>query len=205
MEVRAVAKTLRVQPRKVRLVAEAVKGKPAQDAADRLRYHPSKGARLLRKVILSAIANAVENENASPETLRIKSILIDQGPVYKRLMARAQGRGNRILKKTSHITVIVEDDYEPRGRKKGGPKPKPRPKFEKPRARRAEKAEAVTAPPAVTDVTSEAAAASAEAPTEVVAPETSEAAVPAEAESGEGSPETAEGGSDTESEQEKGN
>jgi large subunit ribosomal protein L22 len=109
MEVRAVAKFVRVQPRKVRLVANEVKGKGAIYAANHLRFHPSKGAFVLHKVLVSAISNAVENNNLDARTLRIREIRIDEGPVLKRIQARAMGRANRIMKRMSHITVVVED------------------------------------------------------------------------------------------------
>ncbi len=134
MEVRAVAKYIRVQPRKVRLVAAEVSGKPAQRMADVLRFHPSKGACVLRKVILSAIANAQENEGAAPEALVISEIRVDEGPRIKRMHARAMGRGNRILKRTSHITVVVEDVAPTAAVKPHGTKAKARPSFEKPKA-----------------------------------------------------------------------
>ncbi|MBI1757029.1 MAG: 50S ribosomal protein L22 [Fimbriimonas ginsengisoli] len=127
MEVRAVSKYVRVQPRKVRIVADQVRGKPANQAAALLRYQPSKGARELRKTLMSAVANARENHDVSPEMLRISEIKIDEGPRLKRIIAKAQGRAGRILKKTSHITVVVQD-YEPAARvKPHGTKAKPRP------------------------------------------------------------------------------
>ena len=112
MDVRAVAKYVRVQPRKVRLVASEVRGKSARAAADLLRFHPSKGARALRKVLISAMANAQENHGANPDTLRILKISVDEGPRLKRIRPRAMGRVNRILKKTSHITVVVREREE---------------------------------------------------------------------------------------------
>ena len=109
MEVRAVGKFMRVQPRKVRIIADQVRGRNAVHAAALLQYHTSKGAHLLRKVLVSAMANAQENHGISPETLSISTIMVDEGPRLKRMQARAMGRGNRIIKKTSHITVVVEE------------------------------------------------------------------------------------------------
>jgi large subunit ribosomal protein L22 len=129
MEVRATGKYLRVQPRKVRIVADELRGKPAAHAAALLRYHPSKSARMLRKVLVSAISNAQENHGVSPEALRISAIVVDAGPRIKRIQARAMGRAYRIEKKTSHITVTVEE-YEGEQRvKPHGTKPKARPSF----------------------------------------------------------------------------
>lgn len=136
MEVRAVAKYNKVQPRKVRRIAETVKGQPAQRSAAQLLFHASKSAAMLRKVILSAIANAVENHNTSPETLRISTIMVDEGPRQKRVTQKAMGRGARILKKTSHITVVVEDSVTTGKQKPHGTKAKPRPKFDAPRRSR---------------------------------------------------------------------
>jgi large subunit ribosomal protein L22 len=127
MEVRAIAKYVRVQPRKVRIIADEVRGSSAAYAASQLRYHPSKGAHALRKVLISAMANAQENHGISPEQLRIAAITVDEGPKLKRIQARAMGRGNRIEKKTSHITVTVADDLVINNVKPHGTKPKPRP------------------------------------------------------------------------------
>jgi len=173
MEVRAVAKFIRVQPRKVRIVAAEVKGQPAIMSAHKLRFHPSKGARLLRKVLVSAIANAQENYSIPGEALRIARIQIDEGPTLKRITQRAQGRANRINKKMSHITVILED-YEPSGEvKPHGTMAKARPKFEAPKKSVKKAAEAIAkaaedAAPAevkedVTEATAEVAETSAEA------------------------------------------
>ena len=92
MEVRAVAKFVRVQPRKVRQIAREVRGKQAVRTADVLRFHPGKGARVLAKVIRSAVANAQENHGADPDTLRIREVQINEGPMLKRIHARAMGR-----------------------------------------------------------------------------------------------------------------
>lgn len=102
-------------------------------SAHKLRFHPSKGAFALRKVLVSAISNAANNNGVPPENLRIARIQVDEGPRLKRIERRAMGRGNRILKRMSHITVIVED-YEPAEKvKPHGTKAKPRPKFEAPK------------------------------------------------------------------------
>jgi large subunit ribosomal protein L22 len=194
MEVKAIAKYVRVQPRKVRIIADEVRGKNAAHAASLLRYHTSKSAAALRKVLISAMANAQENNNLSPETLKIAAITVDEGPRLKRMRARAQGRGNRILKKTSHITVIVEDAPIERPVKPHGTKAKPRPTFAAPvkgkkGAAKAPKAEeAVAAAPAAEE---EVVAAAEETPAEEATPvEVSEAPE----EQGSAEPETAEEG-----------
>lgn len=129
MEVKALARNIRVQPRKVRIIADKVRGKNANHAVVLLRYHPSKGARELRKVLMSAIANAQENNRLSPESLRIATIMVDEGPRLKRIQARAMGRANRIVKKSSHITVVVEDVARQAVVKPHGTRAKKRPSF----------------------------------------------------------------------------
>jgi large subunit ribosomal protein L22 len=129
MEVRAISKYVRVQPRKVRIIADEVRGKNALHTASVLRYHTSKGAHELRKVLVSAMANAQENHNLSPDQLRIAAITVDEGPRLKRMQARAMGRGNRIIKKTSHITVVVEDFEATPAVRPHGTKAKTRPSF----------------------------------------------------------------------------
>ena len=129
MEVKATAKYIRVQPRKVRIIADEVRGTNALHTASLLRYHTSKSAHALHKVLVSAMANAQENHNLAPEALRISAILVDEGPRLKRMQARAMGRGNRIVKKTSHITVVVEDYEVARPVRPHGTKAKSRPTF----------------------------------------------------------------------------
>ena len=127
MEVRATGKYIRVQPRKVRIIATEVKGKTAAQAANVLAFHTSKGARELRKVLVSAMANAYANNNIPYEQQKIRVIQVDEGPRLKRMTQKSMGRGARIIKKTSHITVIVED-FEPTAKvKPHGTKAKPRP------------------------------------------------------------------------------
>ncbi len=127
MEVRAIAKFVRVQPRKVRIIADEIRGKNALHASHLLRYHPSKSARLLNKVLLSAVANAEQNNGLSQELLKISRIEINEGPRLKRITQKAMGRGARIVKKTSHITVVVEDAPAETRVKPHGTKAKARP------------------------------------------------------------------------------
>ncbi len=110
MEVRAVAKRLNIAPQKARLVADQVRGKPVSDALDILNFSVRKGAVLVRKVLESAIANAENNEGADVDELKISEIYVDAGMTMKRIRPRAKGRADRILKRTSHITVKVTDD-----------------------------------------------------------------------------------------------
>lgn len=131
MEVRAVGRRIRVQPRKVRLVANEIRGKHAIPALAQLRYHPSKSAKVLHKVLKSAIANAVENSGLGEENLIIANVIVDEAPRLRRMEARAMGRGNIILKRSSHVTVILREG-EPFKLPKSNAKPKARPKFEAP-------------------------------------------------------------------------
>ena len=105
--VRASAKYVRVSPRKARLVADQVRGLPAERAVSLLKFSDKKAAAMIRKLVESAIANAENNAGADIDELKIATITVDEGPTLKRFMARAKGRGTRILKRTSHITVVV--------------------------------------------------------------------------------------------------
>lgn len=156
MEVRAVAKFIRVQPRKVRILADQVRGQSVTQAAGQLRYHSSKGAKVLYKVLRSAVANAMENNNLAPENLRIATIMVDEGPRLKRISARSMGRANRLVKKMSHVTVVVEE-YEPMGAiKPHGTKAKPRPQFAAPKkGKKKDEKPAAAAPVETEEVTEE--------------------------------------------------
>jgi large subunit ribosomal protein L22 len=109
MEVRAVAKYVRISPQKARLVADVVRGMDAGKALTTLRFMPKKGAGLIRKVLESAVANADQMGSVDVDTLYVKKIFIDGGPMLKRFSPRAQGRATRILKRSSHIIVIVDE------------------------------------------------------------------------------------------------
>ncbi len=107
MEVAAKLRFARISPQKCRLVADQVRGLPVDKALSILAFSPKKGAAIVKKVLESAIANAEHNEGADVDELCVKTIFVDQGPTMKRIMPRAKGRANRILKRTSHITVAV--------------------------------------------------------------------------------------------------
>jgi large subunit ribosomal protein L22 len=109
MEVKAVTRYVRIAPRKARLVTELIKGKPVEEALTILRFVPKKAARLLDKTLRSAVANAEQNPNIDVDTLYIKRIFVDGGPTMKRWRARAMGRATKIIKRTSHITVILDE------------------------------------------------------------------------------------------------
>jgi large subunit ribosomal protein L22 len=110
MEARAVVKYVRISPQKIRKIAGAIKGEPVEKGLNILKFMPQKSAGLLEKVLRSAVANAEESKNLDVDTLVIRNVLIDQGPTLKRFRARARGRGSRILKRTSYITVVVAED-----------------------------------------------------------------------------------------------
>jgi large subunit ribosomal protein L22 len=110
METTAKLKFTRLAPQKARLVADQVRGLPVEDAVELLQYSPKKAARVIRKVMESAIANAEHNEGADIDELKVSAIFIDEGPTMKRFRARARGRSNQIVKTTSHVTVTVSDD-----------------------------------------------------------------------------------------------
>ncbi len=109
MEARAISRYNRISPQKVRLVGSNVQGKPLEDAINILNYTPKKAARLIKKVLSSALANAQQNYSLDLDSLYVKQILVDEGPTLKRIKPRAMGRANRIFKRTSHVTVIVDE------------------------------------------------------------------------------------------------
>lgn len=109
MEVKAVGKHIRISAQKARLVADVIRGMGVDEAITTLRFMPKKGAAIIQKVVESAVANATQDDNADVDNLYIKSIFIDGGPSLKRIRPRAQGRATRIIKRTSHITVILDE------------------------------------------------------------------------------------------------
>jgi large subunit ribosomal protein L22 len=110
MQALAKHKFARSSAQKTRLVADQVRGLPVDKALNVLTYSPKKAAELVKKVLLSAIANAEHNEGADIDTLKVKTIFVDEGPSMKRIKPRAKGRADRIVKRTSHITVVVADN-----------------------------------------------------------------------------------------------
>lgn len=117
-EARAVAKYVRVSARKARLVIDVIKGKRVSEALGMLRFIPNHAAELISKVLISAAANAQDGWGAGAEELQVHNILADVGPSLKRVRARAQGRAYRILKRTSHLTVILTEAPAPVARPK---------------------------------------------------------------------------------------
>lgn len=109
MEARAIARYLRMSPRKVRLSADLVRGKKVEEALNILAHTTKAGAKLVAKVIRSALANAQQNKAIDVDTLYIKTIFVNQGPTLKRFRARAMGRAARIRRRTCHLTVILSE------------------------------------------------------------------------------------------------
>lgn len=110
MEIKAVSKYMRISPQKVRRLVDAVKGKPVEKGLDILKFMPQKAAKIVEKTMRSAVANADQNPDVDVDSLIIRNIIADQGPTLKRFRARARGRGTRILKRTTHITVILTEE-----------------------------------------------------------------------------------------------
>jgi large subunit ribosomal protein L22 len=108
MESQAKLRNVRLSPRKARLVVDMVRGKGIQDAMNILQFSPQKTAPILSKLLKSAVANAEQKGVSDVDALFIKTVMVDQGPVMKRFMPRAQGRASRIRKPTSHITVVLD-------------------------------------------------------------------------------------------------
>ena len=112
MQVSAKLRYARISPQKCRLVADAVRGKSVANALQTLSFMPRKGARIVKKVLESAVANAEHNHGADIDELKVSLIHIDEAPTFRRYRARAKGRGARIIKRNSHITVQVADEQD---------------------------------------------------------------------------------------------
>src|SRR5207253_1973071 len=110
MEVRSTYKYARISPSKVREVTREIQGLPISAALDLLAFTPKKAAFLIGKTLKSAIANAENNANLKPDGLVVKEATVGEGPTLKRIMARARGSASRILKRTSHIRIVLSDE-----------------------------------------------------------------------------------------------
>jgi len=110
METNAILRGVRLSPQKGRLVADQIRGMPVDQALNVLTFSPKKGAKIIKKVLESAIANAEHNDGADIDELKVKTIHVERGTVLKRFMPRAKGRGFKILKPTCHIYVTVGDE-----------------------------------------------------------------------------------------------
>ena len=110
MEVKANLKYIRVSPQKCRLIVDTIRGKKVSDALDILNYSKQKSSGIVKKVLESAIANAEHNNGADIDTLTVKTVFVNVGPTLKRFRAWAKGSANRILKRSSHITIGLSDE-----------------------------------------------------------------------------------------------
>jgi large subunit ribosomal protein L22 len=110
MEASAMLRYARISPQKCRLVADQIRGQSVAEALRILRFSPKKAAGIVIKVLESAIANAEHNHGADIDELKVSTVSVDGAPTYNRYRARAKGRGARILKRNSHITVRVADE-----------------------------------------------------------------------------------------------
>jgi large subunit ribosomal protein L22 len=109
MEASAKLKYARLSPQKTRLVIDLVRGKAVQEALNILKFSPQRPADVVAKVVRSAVANAEQKGVADVDRLFVKAVFVDQGPVLKRFIPRAQGRATKIRKPTSHITVVLDE------------------------------------------------------------------------------------------------
>ncbi len=124
MEVRSTLRYAKISAFKVREVTRAIQGLPVSAALDLVAFSPKKAAGLISKTLKSAVANAENNANLRVDGLVVKEATAGEGPTMKRMMPRARGSGSRILKRTSHIRIILTDEIEikTRDKKKGGKK-----------------------------------------------------------------------------------
>ena len=112
MEVRSIYKYARISPFKAREVTREIQGLPVSAALDLLAFTPKKAAFLINKTLKSAIANAENNANLKPDGLVVKEAVVGEGPTFKRIMARARGSASQILKRTSHIRIVLTDEIK---------------------------------------------------------------------------------------------
>ncbi len=112
MQTQAVLKFVRLSPLKARLLADMVRGQKVDIAINTLKFSQQRAAGIIRKVLESAVANAENNNGADIDELKVAEIFVDEGPTMKRIRPRAKGRADRILKRTSHITVRVSDEIK---------------------------------------------------------------------------------------------
>lgn len=107
MEAKAVLRQVRISPRKMRIIANLVRGRRVDDAMAMLKSTPKRSGEVIRKLLLSAVANAEHKGQTDVDSLVVRGCSIDNGPIIKRWMARAMGRANRIQRRTSNVTVVV--------------------------------------------------------------------------------------------------
>jgi large subunit ribosomal protein L22 len=108
-KVRAMGHHVRISAQKLRLVCDEIRGKGVEEALSVLAFTPKKGAKLVAKVLQSSVANAENNQNLDVDTLFVKSIEVGPGPTQKRFLPRAQGRATPLLKRSSHVTIVLDE------------------------------------------------------------------------------------------------
>ena len=109
MEAKAVVRDVRMSPRKMRIIANLVRGKRVDEAMAMLKSTPKRAGQIIRKLLISAVANAEHKGNSDVDSLVVRGCSIDNGPILKRWMPRAMGRANRIQRRTSHVTIVVAE------------------------------------------------------------------------------------------------
>ncbi|GIN92799.1 50S ribosomal protein L22 [Siminovitchia terrae] len=112
MQAKAVAKTVRIAPRKARLVVDLIRGKQVGEAIAILKHTPKAASPVVEKLLKSAVANAEHNYDMDVNNLLVSKVYVDEGPTMKRFRPRAQGRASQINKRTSHITIVVSEQKE---------------------------------------------------------------------------------------------
>lgn len=112
MQAKAVAKTVRIAPRKARLVVDLIRGKQVGEAIAILKHTPKAASPIVEKLLKSAMANAEHNYDMDVNNLLVSKVFVDEGPTMKRFRPRAQGRASQINKRTSHITIVVSEKKE---------------------------------------------------------------------------------------------
>jgi large subunit ribosomal protein L22 len=109
MEARALARNIRIAPRKVRLVVDTIRGKNVEEALNILHHLPQHSGAMVEKLLRSAIANAEQKEVADIDKLHVKTVFVNEGPTLRRFIPRAMGRATPIMKRTSHVTIVLSD------------------------------------------------------------------------------------------------
>ncbi|TWH47041.1 50S ribosomal protein L22 [Sporomusa sp. KB1] len=109
MEAKAIARHIRIAPRKIRIVVDLIRGKDVGEAFAILKYTPKVGAEVVEKVLKSAVANAEHNCDLNTDALYVSQVFVDQGPTLKRIHPRSRGQAFKILKRTSHVTLVVKE------------------------------------------------------------------------------------------------
>jgi large subunit ribosomal protein L22 len=117
METRAITRHVRIAPRKARLVVDLIRGKRVEDAIGILEFNPRRGSRIVAKTLKAAIANAEATQHVDVDALYVKSAFVDGAGMQKRFLPRAHGRATRVVKRSSHVTIVVDERADKAGRR----------------------------------------------------------------------------------------